>query len=336
MPSLFAAEEREAKLSKLGAPLQSLDQHVDFAALAGAVDQALPRPHRYFGGRPPYPTELMVRLLVIQQRFNLSDEQLEYQVLDRTSFQRFLGIRDSGKVPDRNTVWSFREKLVQAGLGQAIFDEVNRQLQAQGYLARCGQIVDATLVQVPIQRNRRDENEQIKRGDTPAGWPDKKLAHKDVDARWTEKHGKPYFGYKLSASTDRRYKPIHKLHVSPAHENDQNHLLKVLDEHNTSRDLYADRGYTELDRLREEGSRQHIQRRAKPHRPLSETQARRNRRIARIRAHGEHPFAGLRQLGGKVLRCIGLRRAALQLQLKAATYNLKHLGWLKEAGVKTF
>ena len=238
-PSLFAAEEREAKLSKLGDPLESLGAHVDFAAMADAVDRALPRPHRYFGGRPPYPTELMVRLLVLQQLFNLSDEQLEYQVLDRTSFQRFLGLKETDRVPDRNTIWSFREKLVQAGLGQAIFDEVNRQLQAQGYLARCGQIVDATLVQVPIQRNRRDENEQIKQGETPGDWSEKKVAHKDVDARWTEKHGKQYFGYKLSASTDKRYKLIRKVHISPANEGDQTHLLKVLDIQNTSRNLYA-------------------------------------------------------------------------------------------------
>lgn len=102
MKSLFAAEERESKLSKLGDPLESLGRHVDFAALAASVDRALPRPHRYFGGQPLYPTELMIRLLVIRQLFNLSDTQLEFQVLDRASFQRFLGIRDGGKVPDRN------------------------------------------------------------------------------------------------------------------------------------------------------------------------------------------------------------------------------------------
>jgi len=70
-----------------------------------------------------------------------------------------------------------------------------------------------------------------------------------------------------------------------------------------------------------------------PHRPLSDTQATRNQRIAHIRARGEHQFVGLRQLGGKMLRCIGLQRATLQLQLKVATYNLRNLSWLKEAGV---
>lgn len=130
MKSLFATEERERKLSKLGDPLESLNQYVNFSALATSIDRALLRPYRCFGGRPPYLIELMIRLLVIQQLFNLSDAQLEFQVLDRTSFQRFLGIRDSGKVPDCNTVWAFRERLVQAGLGASLFGEVNRQLQA--------------------------------------------------------------------------------------------------------------------------------------------------------------------------------------------------------------
>lgn len=336
MRKLFAAEEREAKLSKPGDPLESLNRHVDFAALAAAVDHSLPRPPRCFGGRPPFPTELMVRLLVIQQLFNLSDGQLEYQVLDRTSFQRFLGLRDGGKVPDRNTVWTFRERLVTAGLGATVFEEVNRQLQAEGYLARCGQIIDATLVPVPLQRNGREENALIKQGGTPSDWSNKKAAHKDVDARWTEKHGRQLFGYKLSASTDRRYKLIRRVHVSPANEGDQMHLLKVLDPFNTRREVYADRGYTELESLKQAGWRQRIQRRAKPRQALSPTQAGRNRRIARIRARGEHPFAGLRQLGGKLPRCIGLPRATLQLQLKAAIYNLKRLAWLKEAGGMAF
>lgn len=326
MRSLFAAEERKNKLSRLGDPLESLGRHVDFAALAASVDRALPRPHRYFGGRPPYPTELMIRLLVIQQLFNLSDAQLEFQVLDRASFQRFLGIRDSGKVPDRNTVWAFRERLVQAGLGASLFDEVNRQLQAEGYLARCGQIIDATLVPVPTQRNGRTENAQIKQGETPEDWSAKKRAHKDVDARWTEKHGKQTFGYKL----------IRTVHVSPANEGDQTHLLKVLDRNNTSRDLYADRGYTTLEVLKACGWRQHIQRRTKPKQALSKTQTGRNRRISRVRARGEHPFAGLRALGGKFLRCVGLLRANLQLHLKVLTYNLKRLCWLKNNGVAVF
>ena len=91
--SLFADQEREAKLNKLGDALRVLEQHVDFVALAAEVDRAALRPSRERGGRPPFPTELMVRVLLIQQLFNLSDEQMEFQLLDRLSFQRFVGLR---------------------------------------------------------------------------------------------------------------------------------------------------------------------------------------------------------------------------------------------------
>lgn len=105
MISLFAAEERTAKRDRLGDPLKVLDQAIDFAALARAVDAKLEIGDSGRGGRPPYPTELMIRLLVVQQMYNLSDDALEYQVLDRASFQRFAGLEKSGRVPDAKTVW---------------------------------------------------------------------------------------------------------------------------------------------------------------------------------------------------------------------------------------
>ena len=112
--ALFADQEREAKLDSLGDPLALLNKHVNFAVMAQEIDRWVPRPSRAKGGRPPYPTELMTRLLVLQQLFNLSDEQMEFQLLDRMSFQRFAGLKDSARMPDRNTIWNFRERLVQA------------------------------------------------------------------------------------------------------------------------------------------------------------------------------------------------------------------------------
>lgn len=84
-----------------------LNAHVDFTAIAAGIDRSIPRPGRAKGGRPPYPTELMIRLLVLQQLFNLSDEQVEYQVLDRMSFQRFARLPKAALIPDRNTLWFF-------------------------------------------------------------------------------------------------------------------------------------------------------------------------------------------------------------------------------------
>jgi len=336
--SLFAPEEREARLDKLGDILQELEKHVNFAELAGAIDQAAPRPSRERGGRPPFPTELMVRILLLQQLYNLSDEQLEFQLLDRLSFQRFAGLRDSSQIPDRTTFWTFRERLIAAGASESILAAVNRELERAGYLARGGQIVDASLATVPKQHITREEKKLLNQKAFPINWSPSKRRQKDTQAHWTKKHGKAYFGYKLSINVDKRYKLIRSLHVSTASEHDTLHLEKVLDEGNTCRELYADKGYVDgerEDRLKESGLRVNIQRKATKNKPLSECQNKRNRRIAKKRARVEHVFASLEQMGGKCLRCIGLARANLQLHFKAAIYNLRRFCFLKRTGVRS-
>lgn len=337
--SPFAAQEREAKLDKLGDVLQVLVKHVDFAALAAEIDRAAPRPNPSRGGRPPFPTLIMVKALFIQQFYGLSDEQLEFQLLDRLSFQRFVGLRHSSQIPDRTTYWTFRERLQAAGASEAIFAAVGRELSRHGYIARCGQIVDASLVSAPVQHNRKAEREIVKQAAMPADWTPAKRRQKDIDATWTKKHGKSYFGYKLSANVDRRYKLIRKIKVSTASEHDTHHLEDVLDRANTSRDLYGDKGYIDSERearLIRAGWRVHIQHKAPKGKPLSDCQKRRNTGIARPRARVEHVFASLSQMGGKGLRTVGLTRANLQLHWKSAAYNLRRLCSLIEGGVTAF
>jgi len=334
--SLFASEERELKLNKLGDVLQGLDKYIDFTELACAVDKAAPRPSRAKGGRPPFPTELMVRVLVVQQMFNLSDEQMEYQLLDRLSFQRFVGLRQSSQIPDRTTIWTFKERLIKAEASGIIFEAVNQQLASQGYVARGGQMIDASIVPAPIQHVSADEKAQIKEQAMPSDWSPEKRRQKDVDATWTKKHGKSFFGFKLSASTDNRYKLIRKVKVSTASAHDTTHLEDVLDSSNTSRDIYADKGYADHERekrLKESGWRPHIQRKARKGKPISECQKQRNKRISKTRVRVEHPFASLAQMGGKLVRTIGLGRATLHLNWKAATYNMRRMCYLKTAEV---
>jgi transposase, IS5 family len=190
--SLFAAEEREAKLNKMGDVLQVLEQHVDFAALASSLDQAAPRPSQAKGGRPPYPTEIMVRILVLQQLHGLGDEQMEYQLLDRLSFQRFVGLRYSSQIPGRTTIWTFRERLIAAKAEGILFDAIERQLHRHGYLARCGQLVDASLVPVPKQQLKKGEKDLVDSPNPamPIDWTPAQRRQKDIDATWTKKHGK--------------------------------------------------------------------------------------------------------------------------------------------------
>ncbi len=166
--SLFAAEEREAKLDKLGDVLQLLDEHIDFSALATKIDRVAPRLAAERGNRLPFPTEYMVRAVTLQKLYSLSDGQMEFQLLDRLSFQRFVGLRHSSQIPDRTSFQAFRERLIAAGVGEAIPAAVNRELSKQGYLARYGQIIDASLVPVPLPHNRKEKQKSVKQQALPS------------------------------------------------------------------------------------------------------------------------------------------------------------------------
>lgn len=136
----------------------------------------------------------------------------------------------------------------------------------------------------------------------PIGWSPAKRRQKDLDATWTKKHGKSYYGYKLSVCVDRKHKLIRRLKTDTASTHDSQHFEALLDSGNTCRDVYADRGYASKEReeaLQAKGYRPQIQRKAKPHRPLPKRQKARNTRIARVRARVEHVFAAIEAMGGQ-------------------------------------
>lgn len=335
---LFADDLHRKKIDSLGDPLADIEGHIDFAALAARVDQIAPRPVSAQGGRPPYPTETMVRILVLKRLYNLSDEQIEYQLLDRMSYKRFCGLANATHIPDRTTVWTFENRIGEAG-AQALFDGVSAQLLHKGFIARSGQIIDATLVPAPKQHNRRGEKELIDQGAMPADWKPAKRRQKDTDATWARKHGKNHFGYKLSINVDKKYKFIRQLETDTASTHDSQHFEKVFDAGNTSRDVYADRGYPSEEReawLQANGMRNQIQRKGQRNKPLSECQQRRNQRIAKTRARVEHVFGAIEQMGGKLVRSIGQARANFAMTMMAACYNVKRLVYFQRAGIVAF
>ena len=319
---LFAHEAHHQKLDELGDPLQEIERHVDFATLAARVDESVPRPDRTKGGRPPYPTETMVRILVLKRLYNLSDEQMEYQLLDRMSYKRFCGLDDALRVPDRTTIWHFENRVGQAG-AQALFGEMAEQLARKGFIARGGQIIDATLVKAPVQRNSRQENEQVRQGNVPEDWNDARRRQKDVDASWTKKNGKTHFGYKLSVNVDGRYK----------------HAKGLLDERNTARVVYADKAYSSQAlraELKDRGLRDGILKRAGKSKALTQRDEQRNRRLSRMRCRVEHVFAGIEQMGGKMVRTIGRTRAGFAMTMMALCYNIKRLVCLQRTETWAF
>src|SRR3954468_23310988 len=197
----FDADKRLAALSDKGDPLEAIDRLVPWESFRADIEAVVLTPdeaRKSNAGRKPLDALLMFRMLVLQSLYNLSDEQVEYQVSDRLSFTRFLRLGIESRIPDGTTLWLFREKLAEAGLIEKLFDRFDQHLRARGYIAGGGQIVDATIVAVPRQRNTREENEAIKRGRPPKDWETKpaKNRQKDKDARWTKKHGKSFYGYK--------------------------------------------------------------------------------------------------------------------------------------------
>jgi transposase, IS5 family len=328
----FDLEERYRGLSRSGDVLEGLARTVPWENFRKALDKALKRSKREKGGRKPYDCVLMFKVLVLQALYNMSDEQTEYQLRDRLSFMRFLGIDLHGSIPDARTIWLFRETLMEADAVEALFEKFDGYLAEHGFKASGGQIIDASMVPIPKQRNDRDENALIKKGETPVGWSDKKKAHKDVQARWALKDGKAYYGYKNHLNVDVKHKLIRRYDVTPASVYDIHVLEGILDPGNRSRDVYADTAYRSGEketRLKQMGYRSRIQYRGCHHLPLSKKQEELNRRRSRIRRRVEHVFGHMvTAMRGCMVRTIGLHRARAKIGLKNLAYNLYRFTYL--------
>jgi IS5 family transposase len=338
---LFVSERREEKLVQFTGVLDRLGELVDWRGLADAVNRATgreaPQPK---GGRPPYPTQAMLKIIVLQQLYgNLSDEQMEYALLDRLSWQRFAGLAEARDLPDARTIWTFKELLAKGGGATALFDLVGEQLAQAGFQAQGGQLIDATIVTVPKTGLTEEEKQHIKDGKTPSHWSRKQAAHKDTDARWTAKRERWFYGYKSHINADQQHKLIRAIVVTPANVDDRVPLAKLLDtreaRQQTGKTVHADRGYHgEKTRalLKALGLVDGVARKDDPNRYDQTDIRERNKRLSKIRARVEHVFGGWEKTMGKTIRCIGATRANAQITLQATVYNLRRWVTLDRKG----
>jgi IS5 family transposase len=328
----FDVAKRYAGLDAKLDPLVRIDALVPWAGFRGRLEAVWRRPaaeRKSKAGRKPWDAVVMFKAIVLCELYNLSDDQLEYQLRDRLSFVRFLGLGLEDPVPDAKTVWLYREQLAQAGVIEALFDDFDGHLKRQGYLAMGGQIVDASIVPVPKQRNSRDDNAKIKAGETPVDWEQQpaKRAQKDTDARWTKKHGRSHFGYKNHVNVDRRHKLIRRYQTTPASMHDSQVVEDLLDPDNTASDVWADSAYRSAEieaKLAEKGLKSRVHRKGHRGRPLSEREHQGNRTRSKVRARVEHVFgAQANDMGGTLIRSIGLVRAKARIGLKNLAYNMR-------------
>ena len=336
----FDADKRLSMLSLKGDPLEAISKLMPwemFRADIEAVVLTAEASKKSKAGRKPIDALVLLRMLVLQSLYNLSDDQIEYQVRDRLSFTRFLGLGIEDGIPDGTTLWLFREKLAKAGLIDKLFERFGQHLEAKGYIARGGQMVDATIVAVPRQRNSRDENEQVKAGTTPEDWKKRpsKNRQKDKDARWTKKHGRSFFGYKNHVNADARHKLIREYGVSDASVHDSQAFDDLLNKGNTSSEVYADSAYRSAEteqRLKARGFRSRIHKRGRRNRPLTEAETEANSRKSKVRARIEHVFGAQENApGGRLVRTIGIVRAKIKIGLQNLAYNIRRLVILERA-----
>ena len=332
---LFDIQFRLDKIDRNGDPLVGLKQIVPWEDFRAPLMKLRKKKRKSTAGATGYDLVMMFKVLVLQSLYNLSDDATEVQILDRLSFMRFLGLCIGDKVPDAKTIWLFREQLSQAGLERTLFKQFDAYLRDNGFAAKKGQIIDASIVQIPKQRNTREENQKIKEGRSKEiqGWSEPKKRQKDTNARWTKKSGKTFYGYKNHVQIDVKEKFIRDYDVTDASVHDSNVFEDLLDEANSSRDVWADSAYRSAQKranLEAAQFRQHIQRKATRNKKLTARELLGNHTRSKTRSRVEHIFGVQAQkMGNTILRCIGIVRARCKIGLRNLAYNLDRYAMLR-------
>lgn len=320
-------------------------KHIDaYNSMQGAKKKAssAQRKRKSGAGRPGRDPVDMVRLCLVQRYLNLSDLAMESSVRYDIRVRRAVGWLTLSTVPDRKTIWKYRNLFDKCGLFSVLFADFTSKAQAlldKAFPKTAGKrklaAVDSTFNEAPEQRNTREENAVIKEGKGDTLWNDNpnKKCHKDIDARWTKKRGETHFGYKLHVLADMRIKLIVSQYTTDAAQHDSRHLIPLLNKSLNGSSIYVDSGYTS-DENKEECSRLGINLRLidRPYRnkPLTEQQNTDNHRKSRIRIRIEHIFGYVEQtMRGLTLRCVGYVRAASNGSLTCLMYNIMRMWQLK-------
>jgi IS5 family transposase len=326
---LFDKQFATEQLSEMGNPLEAINKVVDFEYFRPILEEKLLNTNKKNNaGAKPFDVVLMFKIMLIQRYYNLGDEQVEYQIIDRTSFKVFLGLETGDKVPDQKTIWAFRERLTEKGIVEDLFDKFRVYLKDKDVIFNEGKIIDASFTEVPRQRNNREENKQIKEENGDDLWNDNpnKKSHKDIDARWTKKNGENYYGYKNHIKIDGKSKLIDVYMVSDACVHDSQVLEMLITEEDENQPLYADSAYTGPNQeqvISDFKMSNHVCEKGRRNTPLTNEQQINNRIKSKTRARVEHVFGFMEQsMRGLYIWSIGLPRATGIIGLINLTYNI--------------
>lgn len=333
---IFDEAEKMEALSNYKDPLKKISSVIDFEIFRKELEilTEIKIRDEKKGGRPAYDVVVMMKVLIIQHLYNLSDDATEFQIFDRLSFTRFLGLGLNDDIPDAKTIWVFKERLKHDGV-KRLFKLLTRKLTEQKLILNKGKIVDATIVDVPRQRNTHEENKKLKEGEIPENWEENqnKLRQKDTDAKWVNHNGKKYFGYKNHVKTDERSKLISNYKVTSAEVHDSQVLDELLDKKDKHQRLHGDSAYrsSEIEAmLRKKRITSRIHEKGYRSAPMTKAVKKRNTTRSRVRARVEHIFATMENSMGRIYsKSRNLERTAIKLGMVNITYNLLRLTQLR-------
>ena len=327
----FDEDARLSELSQKGDFLEVLNQNIDWEMFRRPVERAMrEQKPKGPGGRPPNDAVVMVKTLILRELYQLSDDAIEFQIMDRLSFQRFLGLGLSDDVPDAKAIWYYRNELTKTRVIEKLFARFYRELEKKQIIANKGVIVDATFSEVKRQRNSREENAEIKEGNVPEDWLEEgneaKLRQKDIDARWRKKNGQSHYGYKNHVKVDEKSKIIKKYVVSSGNVHDSQEIEALLDTEDAGQRIYADSAYRseEIEKLLErQNMKSKIHEKGYRNRSLTTTQKNANRMKSKRRVRIEHVFGFMANtMKIRRLRAIGKERIEGVIGLINLTYNI--------------
>ena len=307
LDSAFSARTKRSRTDEL---LRDIDNFVNWESLESICTRMYKNTKR---GRPSLPIIFGLKCLILQYLYNLSDPALEDALIDRLSFQRFLGISFDTEIPDFTTIWRFRERLVKAGLLEKIFNNVLNQLDKRNVILRKGTLVDATLVQAARKKHKHDG----KSGQS---------SQQDHDASSTQKGSNAYYGYKGHIGADEGSNIIRRVRFTTASVHDSQELDNLLCGDEQS--VFADKAYANDSTkrtMRQDGIYYGILDKGRRGRPkLSGKQKKTNTCKSRVRNAVERPFAHFKKhMGYRTVRYVKLKRNELQFVFLCLIHNIR-------------
>jgi IS5 family transposase len=332
----FTAEDLNRNLEKareISNPLDRLNDRILWEMFRAVLNRALDRKKEDVkgpGGRPAFDRVLMFKVTMLQRFYNLSDAQTEMQILDRLSFQRFLGLQPGESVPDEKTIWLFKNQLAKAGAEKALFKEFDRYLKDHQMIVRAGVILDSSFIEMPHQHLSEEEKEAVDEGKTPEGWEkpetQAKVRQKDTDARWTKKYSRSYYGYKNHVKVDAGSKLILTWETTDAAVHDSQLFKSLVTREDAGQRVYADCAYQGTEYIVHAVINRvgwDVCEKAYRNSPLTEHQRNENRERSRMRSRVEHVFGFMENsMNGMRLRTVGKLRTAFGVGMMNLVYNL--------------